>query len=79
MRATFISVYTHFSSCLLANMRCGPESHQPLTGLGWELARCSAGAGAARIEDKKSMLTDLLINLKTLIETVDVEAEGKLL
>ena len=54
-----------------------------MTGMELELARCSAGAGAARIGDKKSMLTDLLINLKTLIETVDVQAgfltEGTLL
>lgn len=71
MRATSISVYTRFSSCLLANMPRGPESCQPMAGPGWELARCPAGAGAARTADKGNMLKDLPINLKTLIETVD--------
>ena len=42
-----------------------------MTGPGCELARCPAGAGAARIGDKENMLTDLPINLKTLIEAID--------
>lgn len=60
----YLSVYTLFSSCLLANMCCGPVSHRPMVGPEAQLAQRSAGAGVARKRDKESMLTDLPINLK---------------
>lgn len=72
MRASSISVYSRFSSCLLANMPRGPKNCQPMTGPRTGAGTVPpAGAGAANIGDKENMLTDLPINLKTLIEAVD--------